>query len=584
MQNKKINTVISVFQLFSKYQPMYYIYLIPMIIISSIVPLITVYLPKIIIEYLIEGNNYREILLIIGLYVGILIVTNMIKNILSYKIDICVTKLKFKLQLEVGKSAMNADIKDIENAIYKEQIIMANNISNISDIMNILQNLISEIVTIIGLIYIIAKMNILFFILVGFVLSIKIVLSILSFKYDAKLRLEEATNYKSGNYIDFLQYYCEGAAKELRINNAQNWMFEKIKVFREQMLKIQFEFFQLLVVAIQNVCILIILSKYYILGSISIADFSLYFSSITLFSSTLSGMTDQFISFSQKLINCSDYNKVVKITDNINTVNQYSMENSNNLKDLSKIKFENVSFSYPGTGIKVLENVSFELYRGDRAMLVGENGSGKTTIIKLLCKFYKPDSGKIWIDDIDIDTIPNDKYYSLIATVFQDFSLFSFKIKENISMVAEEKLNNIKFQECLKKAELDALIENLKEKENTYITKLFSEYGVDFSGGEKQRLGLARAIYKDAPILVLDEPTANLDVKMEDEFYQKFYDMSTNKISLTVSHRLSQAKTCNKIYVLDKGIICENGTHSELMEKNGVYSKMFKKQQEAYVV
>ena len=295
-------------------------------------------------------------------------------------------------------------------------------------------------------------------------------------------------------------------------------------------------------------------------------------------------MTDQFISFSQKLINCSDYNKVVKITDNINTVNQYSMENSNNLKNLSKIKFENVSFSYPGTGIKVLENVSFELYRGDRAMLVGENGSGKTTIIKLLCKFYKPDSGKIWIDDIDIETIPNDKYYSLIATVFQDFSLFSFKINENISMVAEEKLNNIKFQECLKKAELDALIENLKEKENTYITKLFSEYGVDFSGGEKQRLGLARAIYKDAPILVLDEPTANLDVKMEDEFYQKFYDMSTNKISLTVSHRLSQAKTCNKIYVLDKGIICENGTHSELMEKNGVYSKMFKKQQEAYIV
>ena len=217
-------------------------------------------------------------------------------------------------------------------------------------------------------------------------------------------------------------------------------------------------------------------------------------------------------------------------------------------------------------------------------MLVGKNGSGKTTIIKLLCKFYEPNSGKIYMDDIDISTIPNNEYYSLLATVFQDFSLFSFKINENISMESEEKLNHSKFQKCLKKTELDILIENLKEKENTYITKLFSESGVEFSGGEKQKIGLARALYKDAPILILDEPTANLDVKMEDELYKKFYDMTTDKISLTVSHRLSQATTCNKIYVLDEGIICENGTHSELMKKNGIYATMFKKQQEAYII
>ena len=592
MQNKKFDTVLGVFRLFYKYQPVYYAYLIPVILLSSILPLVSVWLPKIIIEYLTEDKRYEEILMMIGLYISILAAVNVIKNILTNKMNICLSKFTFRLQMEVGKAAMNADMKEIENAVYKEEIIMAGNISNISSIMTILQNLISAIVTIVGLAYIIVRMNVLFFLLVGFTLSIKIILSVFRFKYTMKLRLEEAENYKSGGYLDFLQYYSEGAAKELRVNHAQNWLFAKITSFREQMLNIQFrafnqyrlfEIFLLLAVAVQNLCILIALSRYYVSGRISIADFSLYFSAITLLSSTLSGITDQLVSFSQRLLNCSDYHKVVKMDYDSDKEEKYENTDSNR-KSVTRIKFENVSFAYPGTEIKVLENVSFELNRGDRVMLAGKNGSGKTTIIKLLCRFYEPDSGKIWIDDTDISTIPIDEYYSLIAAVFQDFSLFSFKINENISMKSEEKSDSERLQKCLEKVELDSLVKGLKEKENTYITKLFSEYGVEFSGGEQQKLGLARALYKNAPILVLDEPTANLDVKMEDELYKRFYDMTRNKISLTVSHRLSQAAACNKIYVLERGVICERGTHSELMQKNGIYAEMFKKQQEAYVM
>lgn len=591
--HNKLNVIGGVFRLFAKYQPMYYFYLIPLIAISSIITLAGVWLPKVIIEYLMGDSEYWNILLVVSIYVLIMIVANAVKAVLIYKTDIHISKFKFQLQLEVGKAAMNADIKDIENATYKEEIIMAGKISNISDIMNTVRNLISDIITILSLAYIVVRMNIILFLFVAFTLSIKIAFSISRFRLGARLRIEEADNGKKGNYIDQIQYFSEGAAKELRVNNAQEWLFKKITDFRECMLKIQFKSFkqyrifeivQLLAVALQNVCVLIILADYYMAGTISIADFSLYFSAITVLSLTLSNITEQIIIFSQKLLNCSDYNKVVNVEYSAGKLKESGEQKAVSTKRVSVIKFENISFSYPGTELKVLENVSFELKRGDRAMLVGKNGSGKTTIIKLLCRFYKPDAGRILFDGIDIATIPIEEYYSLIATMFQDFSVFYFTVNENISMATNEKADSIRIQNSLEKVGLESVVAMFQDKGDSYISKLFSEYGINMSGGEMQRLGLARAIYKDASILILDEPTANLDVKMEDELYKKFYDITDGKISLTISHRLSQATTCNKIYVLDKGRICENGTHDELMKKDGIYATMFRKQSEAYVM
>ncbi len=148
----------------------------------------------------------------------------------------------------------------------------------------------------------------------------------------------------------------------------------------------------------------------------------------------------------------------------------------------------------------------------------------------------------------------------------------------------EEEIDADRLWSSLDKVGLKGVVEGLGEREHTFITRLFSETGVEVSGGEKQRMGIARAVYKDAPILILDEPAANLDVKMEEELYGKFYEMTEGRISLTVSHRLAQSSACNIIYVLDHGVICEQGTHDELMKKNGIYADMFQKQQEAYVM
>ena len=418
--NRRMGRVSGAFRLLGRYQPMYYVYMVPLILVTSSIPLTGVWLPKAIIQFLTEGKEYRQILAVIGLYVAILVLANVARNFLTWGADLSVARFKSRLQLEIGKMAMNARISEIENARYREEIALAGNVAELSDIMAILQNLFSAALTILGLGYIIIRVNFLFFLLVGFTLSLKIVLALLRFRYERGLREEEAENNKVGSYLDYLQYYNEGAAKEVRVENAQEWLFGKIRAFRDRMVSIQlrtfhrynlFEGLQMLAVALQNILILLALSGYYREGRLDIADFTLYFSAITLLSSTLSGVADQLFQFSQKLLYCGDFNRIAQPREDRYAAAEKesddaaSMAMAESVAIVESIFFENVSFSYPETGEKVLRDVSFRLYRGDRAMLVGANGSGKTTIIKLLCRFYEPDAGRICINGIDIKTI-----------------------------------------------------------------------------------------------------------------------------------------------------------------------------------
>ena len=258
--------VLGAFRLFRRYQPMYYAYMVPLILCSSAIPLVGVWLPKVIIELLTEGKEYGQVLAVIGLYVAILVLANVAKSFLTYWSDLSVAKFKSRLQLEIGKAAMNAQIREIENAKYREEIILAGNVAELSDLMSILQNLCSAAVTMLGLGYIIVHANLLFLLPVGFSLGLKIVLSLQRFRYDEGLRKEEAENNKVGSYLDNLQYYNQGAAKEVRVDNAQEWLFGKIRAFRDRMVSIQlrgfkqynlFEVLQMLAVAMQNILILL---------------------------------------------------------------------------------------------------------------------------------------------------------------------------------------------------------------------------------------------------------------------------------------------------------------------------------------
>ena len=237
------------------------------------------------------------------------------------------------------------------------------------------------------------------------------------------------------------------------------------------------------------------------------------------------------------------------------------------------IEFKDVVFTYPGANKPTINHLSFKIDGGKKVALVGENGAGKTTIIKLISGFYKPDSGEILINGHTIDDFNIDEYRSLLSVINQEVRLIGFPIKNVVASslnVDEDKLNN-----ALKEAGILSKIEKLPNKTNTYITQSLSKDGVEFSGGETQKIMLARALYKNGPLLLLDEPTSALDPIAEGELYEKYAKLTEDKTSLFISHRLSSTRFCDNILYLENGTITEEGTHDELMKLNGEYKKIF---------
>lgn len=251
-------------------------------------------------------------------------------------------------------------------------------------------------------------------------------------------------------------------------------------------------------------------------------------------------------------------------------------------EDSVEIVFDHVTFCYPQSDKKILDDLSFRIEKGKKYALVGINGAGKTTIVKLLCGFYKPTEGHIYINGIESSELALHEYWNKVAVVFQDAFIHSFSIAENISCVPLCNTDKKRCDWVLEKAGLQKKIERLEKGTETYLNRDIAEDGVQFSGGEVQKLMLARALYKNADFLILDEPTAALDALAEDDIYQRYQRLIEDKTSLFISHRLASTRFCDSIFFLQDGKMIESGTHEELMSKNSAYSKMFYVQSKYY--
>ena len=257
------------------------------------------------------------------------------------------------------------------------------------------------------------------------------------------------------------------------------------------------------------------------------------------------------------------------------------------IEDLSgghEIEFRNVSFSYPETGVQVLKDVSIKLKAGEKLSVVGLNGAGKTTFIKLLCRLYDVDGGEILLDGVNIRDYDYDEYMKLFSVVFQDFKLLAFSAQDNILLGAEDTDNGKTVDSLFEKTGILKKINSLPHGKDTMMFKNFDKEGVELSGGEQQKMAIARALYKDAPVVILDEPTAALDPVAEYEIYRQFNDLVHGKTAVYISHRLSSCKFCDHVAVFSEGTVKEYGTHDELVHKhNGIYAEMFKAQAQYYV-
>lgn len=259
-------------------------------------------------------------------------------------------------------------------------------------------------------------------------------------------------------------------------------------------------------------------------------------------------------------------------------------EEMNTEKELSfeELEIRNVSFRYPDSDTYVLKNINLKLQKGEKLAIVGENGSGKTTLIKLICRLYQPTSGEILLNGKDIVSIPFSEYIVCIATVFQDFALFPFSLAENVA--ASREYNKQRVEDALWKVRLNDKVLTLQNGLEQCIFSDFDENGTDLSGGEQQRVAIARAVYKDSECMVLDEPTAALDPYAEYGIYKNFSEITKCKTLISISHRLSSCRMCDRVVVMGEGNILQDGSHDELVkDKNGKYYELWTAQAQYYV-
>lgn len=580
--------LIEIVKIIGKYEPLYFVFALPQVILSAALPLLYVYAPKLIIEKLADGSPYVDIVKVIAIYAGILLVINIIKTYLGNESSLCAEKFTRKLRNEIGKITTELELKDMESAASRDIIQMANNASALTGTMGLVQNIVANMITVSGLTYIIVRLDWLFILMVALTLSVTILFVFLRYSYSKEIRKRTARNDRLGNYLLRVAYFNEGGAKEIRVNNLQEWFMGKIIGFRNEMVTMQYGVFRrdalfnsitAIIMSLQSFVVLWLLSNRYIGGVISIADFTMYFSAVATLTTSLSGITEQIGDYNRQILNVEDYKKLIntKISENNEAT---GVAADFDMSDKIEFTFNNVSFAYPNTEKLVLDNINLTITDKEKLVIVGFNGAGKSTFIKLLCKFYHPTSGTITLNGTDIWNIPNDIYYKVIAAVFQDYAHFAFSLGENVSMSEDGDMQ--KASEIINNVGLGEYVNELPNGYDTYLSKNFDSGGTELSGGQGQKLAIARAVYKGTSVLILDEPTASLDPKAESEIYEDFFNMAKDKTTIFISHRLAASTVADNIAVFSDGRIEEYGPHKDLMNKNGIYTEMFRKQSQPY--
>lgn len=314
-------------------------------------------------------------------------------------------------------------------------------------------------------------------------------------------------------------------------------------------------------------------------GALTPADFTFAFGAVAGFSTWMTELISNAREITRSSLECCDFRKMIAQPDDLRA---HSAQKVPFEKDSpADIVFDHVSFTYPEAKKPTLHDVSFHIRPGEKVAMVGTNGAGKTTCIKILCGLYVPTVGRVLINGVDMAACNRDQYFDALTAVFQDVRFLPFTVAQNVAASLEH-VDRARVQRCLALAGMWERVQRLPQGMDTPMVKEINENAAAFSGGEEQKLVLARALYKDAPVIVLDEPTAALDPIAENEMYQKYQELTSGRSSVFISHRLSSTRFCDRILFLEDGAITEQGSHAQLMARGGAYAHMFAVQSHYY--
>ena len=508
------------------------------------------------------------------------VINEYIENILSAKLNIYTTD-------KIMKCIADLPMEYFDKSENYDKIQKVNTESNMRSmsIIKTLINLIQGILTMLGTVIILLQVNWIILIILFFLCIPTLVLSLnLSFEkyniYNARV--------KDMRFISFLKNMMSEYEniKELRVNLSSeffiNYIDKKYREFLKVDRKIQskYSFKMIGMDCIEQIIICsmrIYLLINVVIRNMSIGQLSLHINSIDNFRNSIITILNTMASIYEDGLYVNNLFEFLEIKNNI------MRENQKYIQEISKLEFRHVWFKYPNTEKYILEDINFVIEKGKSYSFVGLNGSGKTTIIKLILNLYNPTRGEILVNDINLSNIDMEEYLSKIGVVFQDFMKYPLTISENISIASVRQMNNKnKIEKAAKLSGADQLINKLPKK---YDTSLFREWedGVQLSIGQWQKIAISRAFLEDFPVIILDEPTASLDAYAEFELYKKFKDIVKNKTSILIAHRFSTIKLADLIYVIKNGKIIESGSHNELMKLNGEYAYLYRIQSDAYV-
>lgn len=313
-------------------------------------------------------------------------------------------------------------------------------------------------------------------------------------------------------------------------------------------------------------------------GQITLGNFIFVFAAIGAFAGWVSGIITSTNDLLRSSSEISDIRRYLDLADRMRTGPGHKLPQG----APPAISLRGVSYRYPEAENFALKDIDLEIAGGESIAIVGTNGAGKTTLVKLLCGLYQPTEGEIRMDGIDIGAFNRDEYFTLFSTVFQDIHLLSSSIAHNVSQTLPQDTDDVRVACCLQLAGLWEKVQSLPGKADTLLVREINAEGLDLSGGEKQKLAMARALYKDAPVMILDEPTAALDPIAENQVYQQYAELTRGKTSVYISHRLASTRFCDRIVLLDGQHVKEVGTHDELMALGGLYTEMFSIQAHYY--
>lgn len=584
------------FKIAFQYRPSYVFLLLFQILLQAISPFSKIIFPTLIIEELtkvpLDQVNLSNLTWILVLFLAVEFIIPFLMNLnwmfLLYNENM-LNKYWKKL---MGDKMMQMRFYHLENPDVLDQISKAqdgllgygNNLGGFQALINNIISILSNFLSVVGIIYIIAQINIwLIFILIGIVglrlwnqsqikkLNIQ--------QWEERKRMNRENEYYSSLLTDF-KY-----GKDIRLYACKDLLITKNKEYIEDtyqyQIKINQKFKKLTIIdnlfnMVNQLLTYGYVAYYFIQSYISIAQYSLYVTSINTFISSSYSIFNSFLNIRQNTKMMSEFKKFMEIDATYQEGNVKINPN-----EPIVLEFKDVSFAYPNTTEYVLRHINCRMEGQKKISIVGENGAGKSTFIKLLMRLYDPTEGEILLNGINIKEIPIQDYYALFSVVFQDYQLIGFNLGEQIT--SSDTFDEEKVLQILSEVQFNHKMENLQKGLATSMLKYFDDQGIELSGGESQKIAIARALFKDGKILILDEPTSALDPLAEYEIYSQFHKMTQGKLTFYISHRLSSCRFCDEIMVLEHGEIVQLGHHDKLiLDEKGKYFEMFKAQAKYY--